>query len=122
MISYPLILDITESFYTTAVKDILIGYHFRVIDDFDTHIPRIADFWNLQLNSSINDRANLPYDLFNTHLALKINKGEIFRWEKLFAENLDLFITKNLITEDQKDIWMKKVSFFREKLLMMLFT
>lgn len=109
---YPLILKIIDSFYETAKKDIMIGYHFRVIADFDEHIPRIADFWNLQLNGQMQNRSHLPFDLFKKHQPLKINRGEIGRWVKLFSDNLEQF---NLSAEDRA-LWDEKVSFFAKKL------
>ena len=67
-----LILEIIQEFYRVAKKDILIGYHFRVIEDFDEHIPKIADFWNLQLNGNMIDRGHLPFDLIGKHKVLNI--------------------------------------------------
>ena len=121
MLSYPLILKVIETFYDTAKVDILIGYHFRIIDDFDEHIPRIADFWNLQLNGELNDRKHLPFDLLQKHLPLKINRGELDRWVKLFSENMEKSISRNEMTMDQKDLWMKKVKIFRDKLELFIF-
>jgi len=116
MLSYDIILKVIDSFYDTARSDILIGYHFRVIDDFDEHIPRIADFWNLQLNGELKRKENLPFNLLDTHIPLKINPGEIDRWVKLFSENLDKFISTNEISENEKQIWLEKVDIFKKKL------
>ncbi len=118
--AYDIILDIIYKFYDKAKIDILIGYHFRVIDDFDEHIPRIADFWNLQINGEMNDRTHLPFDLLGVHKPLKINKGEVFRWEKLFLETLNQYQEQNKITEGEKDLWMKKVQIFKSKILLLL--
>lgn len=119
MIPYDLLLKITESFYEKAKKDILIGYHFRVIENFDEHIPKIADFWNLQLNNQMQDRSHLPFELMEKHKALKVNKGEIGRWVKLFKENLEEFSSE--INKDQKENFEKKVDLFAEKMLKTLF-
>lgn len=43
------ILQVVQHFYDKARVDVLIGYHFRIIKDFETHIPRIAAFWDMQL-------------------------------------------------------------------------
>jgi len=115
---YARILSIIETFYDIAKKDILIGYHFRVIEDFDTHIPRIADFWNLQLNGKLEDRTHLPFQLLPVHKALNINKGEIGRWVKLFKENLE---NNHQLTKDEMSLWNEKVDFFSEKLTNLLF-
>lgn len=119
MISYELILKIVQSFYNVAKKDVLIGYHFRVIEDFDEHIPRIADFWNLQLNNEMLDRSHLPYQLMEKHKALNVNKGEIGRWVKLFKDNLENFSGE--LTVDQKELFAKKVDLFADKMLKTLF-
>ncbi len=117
MISYPTILEIISSFYQIAMKDIMIGYHFRVIEDFDSHLPRIADFWNLQLNGELHDKSHLPFEILKVHIPLKINKGEVYRWTKLFGQNLDAFVVKKAITDEDKMIWMKKVDLFATRLL-----
>lgn len=117
MIEYPVILEIIEKFYDMAKKDILIGYHFRVIDDFDEHIPKIADFWNLQLNQMMQDRSHLPYDLLGKHRPLKINLGEVHRWMKLFEDNLNDFIHAGQISQEQKEDWIKKADHFKEVII-----
>jgi hypothetical protein len=40
---------VVTAFYSEAKNDILIGYHFRNIPDFEEHIPRIITFWEIQL-------------------------------------------------------------------------
>ncbi|MAX67027.1 MAG: hypothetical protein QF441_16000 [Bacteriovoracaceae bacterium] len=120
MIQYNLLHKIITSFYDKAKKDILIGYHFRIIEDFDPHIVRITDFWNLQLNGQIQDKSHLPFKLLEVHKELKINKGEVFRWVKLFQENLEHYEANNEITLYQKEIWLQKVGLFRDKLLRFL--
>jgi hypothetical protein len=111
MIEYDLILKIIYSFYDKAKSDVMIGYHFRVIDDFDEHIPRIADFWNLQVNGEIKNRANLPYNLFHTHKPLK---------NKLFEDTLNEYELKGEITKEQITNWMVKVKIFKERLVQLL--
>ena len=117
-VEYLTILDITEKFYEKAKFDILIGYHFRVIDDFDEHIPRIADFWNLQINGVMKERSHLPFDLLAVHIPLKINKGEVFRWEKLFSETL--YENKDQLSQEDIDLWLAKVEIFKQKILLLL--
>lgn len=113
-----LVLKVIESFYEKAKSDILIGYHFRIIEDFDEHIPRIADFWNLQLGLEMQNKENLPFDLINVHRPLKINKGELNRWVKLFEENLNEFTE---LSKEAKVQWLDKVYRFRDKMLIQLF-
>lgn len=111
--NFELILKVIESFYATAKKDFMIGYHFRFIEDFDSHIPRIAEFWNLQLNNQMNDRSQLPFKLIEVHKPLGIKKGEIGRWMVLFEENLNKFPE---LDENQKQEWMLKARHFEKKI------
>ena len=116
MLNYQTLLSITEEFYAKAKIDILIGYHFRIIEDFETHIPKIADFWNLQLNGSLENRAHLPFHLFQTHKPLMLKQGEIDRWVKLFSDTLNENINKKTITNEQRDLWLTKIKFFKSKI------
>jgi len=119
-ISFDTILEIVTSFYDKANYDILIGYHFRVIDDFDTHLPRIAYFWQLQLTGNIDDRSELPFEIIPKHLALKINLGEVHRWVILFTNTLDEFVDADKISLEDKSEWLRKVDIFRDKIIKML--
>ena len=119
-ISFDTILEIITSFYDKANYDILIGYHFRVIEDFSSHLPRISYFWQLQLTGEIDDRSHLPFEIIPLHKALKMNKGEVFRWVKLFDQTLEDFVIDNKITKEQKVEWLLKVEIFKNKLIKML--
>lgn len=118
-LSFKVILEVVEAFYQKANHDILIGYHFRVIENFETHFPRIATFWQLQLTGSIDTdkREELPFNLLNVHKPLKINKGEVHRWVILFEETLDSFISQKKISSIQKILWMEKIDLFKNKIL-----
>lgn len=111
-LSFDLILEIVTKFYDTATFDVMIGYHFRGIDDFQSHLPRIASFWQLQLTGKIDQKNELPFDLINVHRPLKVKLGEMNRWVVLFEQNLKTF---NLEKTDF-DLWMSKVNLFQEKL------
>lgn len=116
-LEFNLILEIVTSFYQKANFDILIGYHFRHIEDFDTHLPRIASFWQLQLTGKITRREELPFDIINLHKSLKINKGEVHRWVTLFIQTLEEFYAKEKITNLEKETWIKKIEPFKNKIL-----
>lgn len=120
--NYETILKVIYSFYEVAKRDYLIGYHFRVIQDFDEHIPRIADFWNLQLTGQLEKRENLPFDLINIHKPLKVKKAEIGRWIILFEKNLAIYVSNQELTKEETELWMKKVHHLRDKLEGLLFT
>ena len=112
--NYQAILNITENFYELAKVDVMIGYHFRFIKDFDSHIPRIADFWNLQLNGKMHDRSHLPYELLNVHRGLGIKKGEIGRWMVLFQKALQQGTDKNIISQTQQNRWLDEIEKFKK--------
>lgn len=83
------IFHVVRSFYDKAKTDILIGYHFRNIKDFDEHIPRIAAFWEMQLLGRTNRNFGGPFDVMNIHATLGIHKGELGRWLLLFRKTLN---------------------------------
>ena len=115
-LKYSTILKVVKSFYDKATNDILIGYHFRVIEDFETHFPRIADFWQLQLTGEMDHPESKPFDIINVHIPLKVKKGEIDRWVILFSQTLDEFIHSKEIELEHKDLWMKKISIFKKRM------
>ena len=69
------ILNIVQRFYDKAKSDILIGYHFRNIADFETHIPRIASFWEIQLLGKTHRVIDQNFDVLKAHLPLGIKKA-----------------------------------------------
>jgi truncated hemoglobin YjbI len=103
------ILKVVESFYLKAKTDILIGYHFRIISDFDEHIPRIAAFWDLQLLGKTSQKISPPFDVMNLHLALGIKRGEIGRWLVLFRKTLEEETTAHPEMESLKHSWEEKL-------------
>lgn len=114
--SYSTILEIIESFYDIVKKDVMIGYHFRFIEDFETHIPRIADFWNLQLNGELKDKSNLPFDILATHTGIGIKRAEIGRWLMLFEMNLQTFLNHKKVTQKDVDLWNEKIEIFKNRI------
>lgn len=111
-LDFDTILKVITAFYDKATFDVMIGYHFRGIEDFKSHLPRIASFWQLQLTGKLDHKEELPFDLINVHVPLKIKRAEIGRWVMLFEQNLNEF----KIDDDIKSLWMQKVNHFQEKL------
>jgi truncated hemoglobin YjbI len=103
------ILKVVHSFYEKARYDILIGYHFRNISHFDEHIPRIAQFWEVQLLGSTAKKIDPPFDVLKAHLPLLIKRGELDRWLLLFRKTLDEHESE---LGDFKKIWLEKLIFF----------
>lgn len=104
------ILRVTSRFYDKAKNDILIGYHFRNIKDFDTHIPRIASFWDFQiLGKTIRDFGG-PYDVMGLHFPLGIKRGELDRWLLLLRKTLDEETPSEF--NELKEKWLERLNFF----------
>jgi truncated hemoglobin YjbI len=105
------IFEVVNSFYDKAKNDILIGYHFRNIPDFNTHIPRISAFWELQLlGKTSRPFEGGAFDVMNVHMPLKIKRGELGRWLLLFRKTLD---EKNLPDfSSLKDLWDERLKTF----------
>lgn len=103
---------VVKSFYDKAKNDVLIGYHFRIIKDFDTHIPRIATFWEIQLFGSTSTELAEPFDVLNKHIPLSIKRGELGRWMVLFKKTLDEKTSEHEEFLDLKNLWLTKLTFF----------
>lgn len=112
MTNHEWIFAVVDSFYKKAKNDVLIGYHFRVIQDFDEHIPRIATFWDIQLLGKTERTLTHPFDIPNLHLALKIKKGEVGRWLVLFRKTLEEMTAAHPEMNDLADLWRKRLVFF----------
>ena len=106
------ILIVVKSFYDKAKTDILIGYHFRNIKDFDEHIPRIAAFWEIQLLGSTQKNLEAPFDMMNAHLPLGIKRGELGRWLVLFKKTLDEKVLLHPEFDSLKSLWLERLKFF----------
>lgn len=111
------IYSVVESFYDKAKIDILIGYHFRVIQDFDEHIPRIVTFWELQLLGKASRPIEKPFDIMKPHMPLGIKRGEIGRWLVLFRKTLDEQVALHPEKKPLREQWEKKLVDFEGKFL-----
>lgn len=116
MLTYQQIHKIVEDFYKIAICDIIIGYHFRHIQNFEQHIPKITYFWCMQLDIFC-EKKDYQFDLLNTHLPLKVHRGEIDRWKLLFFEVLG----KSSVDPDDQKKWIEKINFFSDVLKAKLF-
>jgi hypothetical protein len=116
-------------FYKRATTDIMIGYHFRKIQEynldefknhplrppieaFSHHLPIINEFWYRQLKGESND-STIQLNVLNKHLYLNIRKGELKRFQIIFKETLE----KHYLELDQLrlfDLWKSKLDHFTE--------
>ena len=103
---------VVEAFYQKAKNDILIGYHFRIIENFETHIPRIAAFWDMQLLGSPLKPQTEPFDLMKVHIPLQIKRGELGRWLVLFRKTLEEQTLKHPEHSEFKELWLIRLNFF----------
>ncbi len=110
------ILAVIEAFYKKAKEDVMIGYHFRHIQDFESHIPRIAAFWDLQLLGKTQRQIDKKFDVLNAHVPLNIKKGELGRWLVLFKKTLDERLEQSE-QQDLKQKWLERLDFFEEAFL-----
>ncbi len=102
------IFETVTRFYDKAKTDILIGYHFRNIHDFDEHIPRIAAFWDMQLLQKTERPYGKPFDVMAAHVPLGIKRGELGRWLLLFKKTLD----ETSDFPELKAKWLERLNFF----------
>lgn len=103
---------VVHRFYDKARTDILIGYHFARIADFATHMPRIVAFWETQL-LGITHKFDPPLDVIKAHMPLRIHRGEVGRWMKLFRETLN----EVQIPDELKTEWEQKLTQFEQVFL-----
>lgn len=103
---------VVRAFYEKAKTDVLIGYHFRIIHDFDEHIPRIASFWDLQLLGATERKLVEPFDVMKVHIPLMIKRGELGRWLLLFRKTLDEEVEVRPEFSSFKELWLTKLNFF----------
>lgn len=120
MTSEEWIFSIVDAFYDKAKTDILIGYHFRNIHNFDEHIPRIAIFWEVQLLGSSQKKISHPFDMMGAHLPLKIKRGELGRWLLLFRKTMQE--KQQAEFQGLAQTWEEKLKFFESVFLRFLST
>lgn len=119
------IARIVHRFYEKATQDVLIGYHFRKIQQLDGidhhplrppieafshHLPRINEFWLVQLG--VQKTSDQAFDLIAVHKSLSIRPGELGRWLALFRQTLEEETT--LPHEALKREWLKKINHFED--------
>lgn len=116
--TYQNIRQVVEAFYAKATTDFLIGYHFKRIEDFDTHIPRIADFWEPQVLGTSTHPESFPFRLLAKHLPLHLKTGELNRWILLFFETLDEYEKTHPQDQAEVKLWKEKVLILKERFLL----
>jgi truncated hemoglobin YjbI len=112
-----LIQEIVRAFYEKAKDDVLIGYHFRNIQDFDEHIPRIIAFWEIQLLGKTQQEVSTPFDVLKAHIPLSIKKGELGRWLLLFRKTIDEKTLHHSEFSTFNHQWKLKLTFFEDTFL-----
>jgi hypothetical protein len=123
-----LIKQVVKSFYTTAVQDIIIGYHFRKIQEFESsdvlsppieafagHLPRINAFWELQLLATPIPVTETPFNIIQVHEYLSLRRGEIGRWVTIFNQTIDSFEDDN--NRHFLNNWKEKIKQFEKRFL-----
>lgn len=106
---------IVSQFYEIALNDVLIGYQFQKIEDFSSHVKKIANFWKNLLYPELYP---VVFDIrFRVkHLILKLHIGELGRWIVLFYQTLDQWSEQNNQTAEIEH-WKEKVELLKQMLL-----
>lgn len=73
-----------RSFYAKVVLDPSIGHFFKHID-FDTHMPRMIQFWEFVLL----DASGYTTDVMAMHRNMPLKKEHFDAWVGLFNETTD---------------------------------
>lgn len=104
-----IIRQVVDQFYEAAKTDVMIGYHFRNVENFDEHLPRIYVFWEMQL-LGLSRTLSPPLDVIKAHIPLGIKKGEVGRWVVLFEKA----VMDQKMSEDFRTLWLQKLHQFKE--------
>jgi len=83
------------------------------MEAFQDHLPRIEQFWEVQLLEDQIQKIEKPFDLLNIHREMKLNPGELDRWIILFHQILDE--NSNEETTEFVDKWKEKIELFKER-------
>ncbi len=79
---------LVQSFYEKVVIDDLLSPFFKHLN-FDTHLPRMVDFWAFVLL----DQAGYTTDVTKKHLHMRLEQAHFDRWLELFNLTVDsLFV------------------------------
>ncbi len=107
--------NIISDFYQQALDDVFIGYQFRKIEDFPSHVKKIAAFWKNQLYPELYPPvAEIRFRA--KHLPLNLNIGELGRWIVLFHQTLDQWSAQHgEVIEINR--WKDKVENLKQMLL-----
>lgn len=83
------------------------------MEAFQDHLPRIEQFWEVQLLEDQIQKIEKPFDLLNIHRQMKLNPGELDRWIILFHQVLESNTTNESIEFINK--WKEKIELFRKR-------
>ena len=87
--------ELVADFYQKALNDPVIGYIFTDVAEIDlsTHLPVIADFWEMVLLGTVNFQEKYRRSPMQAHAAIDekehLRPEHFARWIKLFAETVD---------------------------------
>ena len=127
---------VVDEFYRLATTDILIGHQFRKIalkestpghplrpplEAFAHHLPRIKEFWYIQVLGGPKNSETPPFDLIQVHRELFIRMGELNRWLVLFYQVIDQLSSQRSELDELVKKWKEKVSIFEERFKKLLF-
>lgn len=118
---------IVYKFYEKATADFLIGHHFRKIQEFtgdnvlvppmaafSHHLPRINQFWEMQLLGKPDTPLEKPFNLIMAHEYLHIRVGEVGRWVTLFKETIAQVRKDHTGFDELFDEWLSRIDVFND--------
>lgn len=84
-----------DAFYAKAKVDPLIGYIFTEVADLDweSHMPRIYDFWETVLLGNIVFHGNPMLKHIQLDRKEMLKPAHFDRWISLFCETIDQFFS-----------------------------
>lgn len=114
-----LIKEVVFEFYSKAIVDEFLSYHFRKIPHFIQHLEGIEIFWHRQFNLEVEKDSKAIKNLIEAHLHLHIKKGEVGRWVTLFLQTLDHFKQKSIHQNQDQELvflklWENKIDHFKK--------
>ena len=95
------IVNLVHAFYEKAIIDEVIGVFFTevVVLDFDTHLPKIINFWTAMLLDDHSYKGNPMIKHIELSRKKSLNTDHFERWISLWDNTIDHFHEGPLASE-----------------------
>ncbi|WNJ18440.1 group III truncated hemoglobin [Pontibacter sp. G13] len=93
--------QLVRAFYSQATVDPLIGHFFTEVAklDLDTHMPKIADFWETVLLGNVQYQGRPMMKHLMLHAQSPLQMEHIARWIELWEKTVQSMFEGPLATE-----------------------